>query len=69
VKQLARKNAASTNSTCFAPVRPIEMAHWFANLVTVVSTMAAPIATSQKGSVSLSRSGLPLRSHAHRLTT
>jgi hypothetical protein len=47
----------------------MEMAQWFASLVTVVSTMAAPIATSQKGSVSLSRSGLPLRSHAHRLTT
>ena len=30
--------------------------------------MAAPTATTQNGSVSLTRFGLPLRSHAHRLT-
>ena len=42
------------------------MACWLAHLVVSVSTTAVPTATIQKGSVSLSRSGLPLRSQAHR---
>jgi hypothetical protein len=44
----------------------MSMACSFAHFVVSVSTTAVPIATIQNGSVSLSRSGLPLRSQAHR---
>jgi len=41
-------------------------ARWFAHFEVAVSTIAVPTATIQNGSVSFSRFGLPLRSHAQR---
>jgi hypothetical protein len=46
---------------------PIRRASWFAYLAVRVSTIAAPTDTAQKGRVSLTRFGLPFRSHAQRL--
>jgi hypothetical protein len=60
------KYAAASNMICCVSLRPMASAWRFAHLVVRYSTAAVPSATIQNGRVSLSRSGLPLRSQAHR---